>query len=244
MISSVGFKTDKGQLRGSNEDSVFVMPEQNLYIVADGVGGHNAGELASRMAVGYMAQYVALHPLSEIKTKRELKRYFKTCFEGANELVYASAAERSENTGMATTSVLCYIRGGWAYIVNVGDSRAYLVRDGVIRQATEDHSYVNEMVRSGAITAEEAKQRSDSNMITRAIGGEKSIKPDFFQFEVCTGDVIILCTDGLYGELSEAAMHDIVAGTRSMHRLAKNLVDEANRQGGRDNISVICIKVV
>ncbi len=243
MISSVGFKTDKGMLRGGNEDSVFVMPEQNLYIVADGVGGHNSGELASRLAVGYMAQYAALHPLSEIKTKRELKRYFRTCFEGANELVYATSSEQKENTGMATTSVLCYIRSGWAYIVNVGDSRAYLIRDGVIRQATEDHSYVNEMLKAGRMSAEEAV-KCDRNMITRAIGGEKTVRPDFFCFELCPEDVIIMCTDGLYGELPEADMNKMAASTRSMHRLARSLVDEANRRGGKDNISVICIKTV
>ena len=96
MISSVGFKTDKGMLRGGNEDSLFVMPDQNLYIVADGVGGHNSGELASRMAVGYMAQYVALHPISDVKSKRDLKKYFKTCFEGANELVFNKANQEKK----------------------------------------------------------------------------------------------------------------------------------------------------
>ena len=244
MISSVGFKTDKGMLRGGNEDSIFIMPEQNLYIVADGVGGHNSGELASRMAVGYMAQYVALHPISDVKNKRELKTYFKACFEGANELVYNKANEESENRGMATTSVLCHIRDGWAYVVNVGDSRAYLIRDGVIRQATEDHTYVNEMILSGMLTPEEAKDRPDRNMITRAIGGEKVVRPDFFQFEVCPNDVIILCSDGLYGEIPDDKMAGIVTNTKSMHRLANSLVEEANKNGGKDNISVICIKVL
>lgn len=244
MISSVGFKTDKGMLRGGNEDSLFVMPDQNLYIVADGVGGHNSGELASRMAVGYMAQYVALHPISEVKSKRDLKKYFKTCFEGANELVFNKANQEKENSGMATTSVLCHIRSGWAYVVNVGDSRAYLVRDGVVRQVTQDHTYVNEMIQSGILSEEEAKNRPDKNMITRAIGGEKSVKPDFFSFEVCADDIIILCSDGLYGEIPDEKMGKIVSSTKSMHGLAKNLVDEANKSGGKDNISVICIKVL
>lgn len=243
MISSVGFKTDKGMLRGGNEDSLFVMPEQNLYIVADGVGGHNSGELASRLAVGYIAQYVALHPISELKTKRELKKYFKTCFEGANALVYEKATEEKENKGMATTAVLCYIRSGWAYVVNVGDSRAYLLRDGVVRQATEDHTYVNEMVRNGVMTSEEAKFCPEKNMITRAIGGTKNVHPDFFQFEVCPNDVIVLCSDGLYGEVTEEKIAALATKTDSMHGLAKLLVDEANKHGGKDNISVICIKI-
>ncbi len=244
MISSVGFKTDKGMLRGGNEDSIFVMPEQDLYIVADGVGGHNSGELASRMSVGFMAQYVVLNPVSAVQTKRDLKKYFKTCFDGANELVYSTSEQEEINRGMATTTVLCYLRSGWAYVVNVGDSRAYLVRDGVLRQATEDHTYINEMVKQGMITEEEAQDRSDKNMITRAIGGEKTVRPDFYQFEICSGDIIILCTDGLYGEVSDERITELSMGTRSMHRLAKNLVDEANKSGGKDNISVICIKVL
>ncbi len=244
MISSVGFKTDKGKLRGGNEDSIFIMPEQNLYIVADGVGGHNSGELASRMAVGYMAQYVSLHPISEAKTQANLMKYFKTCFDGANELVYHKSNEETVNSGMATTSVLCYIRDNLAYVVNVGDSRAYLVRDGIVRQATEDHTYVNEMIQSGLISAEEAKDRPDKNMITRAIGGDKTIQPDFFTFEICSDDIIILCTDGLYGEMTEGKMARIVNRTKSMHGLARALVDEANKNGGKDNISVICIKVL
>ena len=244
MISSVGFKTDKGMLRGGNEDSLFVMPEQNLYIVADGVGGHNSGELASRMAVGYMAQYVAMHPISEVKTKKELKKYFKECFEGANNLVFTKSSEEADNSGMATTGVLCYIRSGWAYVVNVGDSRAYLIREGVVRQVTDDHTYVNEMIHSGLLSPEDAKNHPDKNMITRAIGGEKNVNPDFFQFEVCKDDIIILCSDGLYGELPDGRMGEIVERTSSMHGLAKNLVDEANKCGGKDNISVICIKIL
>jgi len=145
---------------------------------------------------------------------------------------------------MATTAVLCYLRSGWAYIVNVGDSRAYLVRDGVLRQATEDHTYINEMLKQGMITEEEAAKRPDKNMITRAIGGEKSVRPDFFQFEISSGDVIILCTDGLYGEVEEPRIASLAVQNKSMHGLAGKLVEEANRCGGKDNISVICIKVL
>ena len=240
---SVGFKTDKGMLRDANEDSLFVMPEQNLFIVADGVGGQNSGELASRMSVGYMAQYVSLHPVADVESKRDLKRYFKACFEGANELVYYKSNEEKNNKGMATTSVMCYIRDNWAYVINVGDSRAYLIRDNVISQVTIDHTCVNEMLQSGLLTPQEAENHPDKNMITRAVGGERTIRPDFFQFEICSGDVILLCSDGLYGEVDNKSMLNIIRNTQSMHGLAKSLVEEANRNGGRDNISVICIKV-
>lgn len=240
---SVGFKTDKGMLRNGNEDALFVLPDQQLYIVADGVGGHNSGELASRMAVGYIAQYAALNPVDKVQNKRDLRKYFQTCFDGANELIYQKARSETDNSGMATTCVLCYLRGGSAFVVNVGDSRAYLIRDGVLRQITEDHTCVQVMLKEGIISKEEAAVHPDRNMITRAIGGDSKLEPDFFQFDIFSGDVIILCTDGLYGEVGEESMLALAARTESMHRLANNLVDEANYNGGKDNISVVCIKI-
>ena len=238
---SVGFKTDKGMLRGGNEDSLFVLPEQQLYIVADGVGGHNSGELASRLTVGFIAQYVAINKISNIRNERELKRYFKTCLHGANELVRSKA--EGDNVGMATTVVLCYLRDGKAYVVNVGDSRAYLMRDGVLRQISEDHTYVNEMVQRGVMTQKEADDSPNRNMITRAIGAEDDIKPDFFNFNTYPGDIIILCTDGLYGEAEDDTIQLIASQSTTMHQLANDLVSTANSNGGHDNVSVVCIKI-
>ena len=240
---SVGFKTDKGRSRVSNEDSLFVLPEEQLYIVADGVGGHNSGELASRMAVGYIAQYVAMHPLNLVGDRRALRRYFKSCIEGANELIYGKAQEDPANSGMATTTVLTYLQDDDAFVVNVGDSRAYLLRDGVLRQVTEDHTRVHEMVQDGLITEKEAEDRPDRNMITRAVGGEARVRPDFFRFKTYPGDIIILCTDGLYGEVSEDRIAEIGGTVKTMHRLAKVLVEEANNNGGGDNITAVCIKI-
>ena len=240
---SVGFKTDKGALRSGNEDSLFVMPAQQIYIVADGVGGHNSGELASRMAVGYIAQYVAMHPISEVTSKIELRRYFLDCFQGANELIYHKSLEEEGNTGMATTTVLCYLDAGDCYIVNVGDSRAYLIREGVMRQLPDDHTLVQDMLRSGLLTKDEALTHPDRNMITKAIGGESAIEPDFYRFETCPGDVILLCTDGLYGEVSADKILRLASDYDSMHDLAKRLVEEANEAGGKDNISVVCIRI-
>jgi PPM family protein phosphatase len=240
---SIGFKTDRGVKRDGNEDALFVLPEQQLYIVADGVGGHNSGELASRMAVSYIAQYVALHPLSQVKGKSGLRAYFKACFEGANDLIYKKAESEGENEGMATTAVLCYLNDGVAYVVNVGDSRAYLIRENTIRQITEDHTCVQSMIKSGMITTDQALTHPDRNMITRAIGGEPTVLPDFFRFDTCVGDVILLCTDGLYGEMSAEHILQLAQKPKTMHRLASDLVEEANQQGGKDNISVICIKI-
>ena len=240
---SVGFKTDTGQIRDGNEDSLFVLPKEHIYIVADGVGGHNSGELASRMAVGYMAQYVALNPVDAVESSFELRKYFTSVFEGANELIFSKSNSENGNRGMATTCVLCYVLEDTAYVVNIGDSRAYLVRDGVLRQITEDHTAVHEMIKRGLITEDDAMLRPDRNMITKALGGEAAVAPDFFSFKVYGGDILILCTDGLYGEISAERMTELASGSDTMHKLAKDLVDEANRNGGRDNISVVCVKI-
>ena len=241
---SIGFKSDRGNLRSGNEDSIFVMPDKNIYIVADGVGGHSAGELASRMAVGYMAQYVAINSVDAVQSEEELKDFFLSCYSGANSLIYNKSSEELDKKGMATTAVAAYIKGDMAYVINVGDSRCYLVRDGACYQVTEDHSYVNAMVKSGLLTREEAEKHPDRNMITRALGAEEDVEPDFFSFPVYPKDVLILCTDGLYGEVSEEKMVQFADYSKTMHSMAKNLVDEANRHGGKDNISVICVKVL
>lgn len=240
---SVGFKTDRGISRSDNEDSIFVLPDIHLYMVADGVGGHNSGELASRMAVGYMAQFVALHPIQNIQSGIALKDYFLTLFAGANELIFKKSISEKVNRGMATTAVLCYLKDGKAYVVNVGDSRCYLVRDGVLRQVTKDHTLVQEMIDQGLITKEDAENRPDKNMITRALGGEESIQPDFFVFDTYPEDTIILCSDGLYGEIDPGYLAALASNARTMHGLSTDLVKVANTNGGNDNISVVCIRI-
>jgi len=240
---SVGFKTDKGMCRNDNQDSVFVLPDRQLYMVADGVGGHNSGELASRMAVGYMAQFVALNPLQFVTEAAALKDYFLSLFTGANELIYNKSASEKNNRGMATTAVLCYLRDNRAYVINVGDSRAYLVRDGVIMQVTKDHTLVQELTDKGLITPEEAELRPDKNMITRALGGEEQVKPDFFVFNTYPGDVIILCSDGLHSEVDDATIAKVTGEHHAMHTLSAELVKMANTNGGSDNVSVVCIRI-
>lgn len=240
---SVGFRTDKGKTRSGNEDAVFVLPDRQMYMVADGVGGHNSGELASRMAVGFMAQFAELHPIDLVNGEDDLKDYFQRLISGANEQIITKAATEDDNRGMATTAVLCYIRENKAYVVNVGDSRAYLVRDGRIMQITKDHTLVQEMIDRGVMTPQEAKTHPDAHIITRALGGEPFVAPDFFTFDIYPSDTIIMCSDGLYGEVDESDMANMATNYKTMHRLAKNLVDLANNHGGNDNISVICIRI-
>ena len=240
---SAGFKTDRGRRRNNNEDSLFVLPGHGIYMVADGVGGNNSGEVASRTAVSYVASYVERHPLSEVSDEEQLKKYFMSCITETNEQVYRLASLDCENAGMATTLVVAYVKEGRGYVVNVGDSRAYLVRGDQILQITRDHTYVNELFMQGSISAEEAKHHPERNMITRAIGGEKTVRPDFFRFDLFSGDVIVLCTDGLFGELEDGQICQAVQLQGSMRELAGDLVAQANEHGGKDNISVICIRI-
>jgi len=242
-MTQVGFKTDKGKKRDRNEDSLFVMPQEDIYIVADGVGGQNSGELASSMAVKSIAEYIKAMPLHDIVDELVLKSYFLECMKSANQTIYKTAQLSEENAGMATTVVLLHLTDGNAYIVNVGDSRAYICRDGLISQVTEDHTYVNELVKGGSITKEQAEIHPQKNMITRALGGEEKILPDFYRLETLKNDIIILCTDGLYGELSEEEICGMAAASNSMSALSKNLVQRANGNGGKDNITVICLKI-
>lgn len=239
----VGFKTDKGKKRDRNEDSLFIMPQEDIYIVADGVGGQNAGELASSMAVKTIAEYIKARPLRGIKDEKQLKAYFMDCMINANKEIYNAARVSEENAGMATTAVLLYLTAEQAYIINVGDSRAYIFRDGQISQITEDHTFVNELVKGGSITKAQAEIHPQKNLITRALGGEEKILPDFYRLETKKKDIFILCTDGLYGEVTAEEIRDLAAETSSMSALSSKLVQHANKNGGNDNITVICVKI-
>lgn len=242
-MAQLGFKTDRGKKRENNEDSFFVMPAQNIYMVADGVGGHNAGELASMTAVECIAQYVIRHVESELENLETFERYFLQCLREANQKIFHLAKTDRENMGMATTVVILYLGEKKANFLNLGDSRIYLVRKGEISQLTEDHTYVNELLKGGTITKEEAEDHPQKNMITRALGGEARVQPDFYQVETEKQDVFILCSDGLYGEVSAGQICQVASAAKSMSDLSVDLVKMANANGGNDNITVVCLKI-
>lgn len=242
-MAQIGFKTDRGKKRANNEDSLFLMPEENIYMVADGVGGHNSGEIASMTAVKTIAQYIKTNKIQEDPDSNGVKRYFLKCMEEANELIFNMAKDDPKLAGMATTVVMVYLNKGNAYFANVGDSRAYLVRDKDIKQITEDHTYVNELLKEGSITKEEAEAHPQKNMITRALGGEIIVLPDFYQLETNKDDIIILCSDGLYSEVCHEEILSKVKAADSMSTLSTDLVELANINGGNDNITIICIKI-
>jgi len=239
----VGFKSDKGLRRRNNEDAFFVIPEENIFMIADGVGGNNSGEIASRMTISKIVEHIRKNALSKDFTEIEIKEYFCMCIEKVNRSIYELSMMQPENIGMATTVAIVYIAGNEAFVTNVGDSRAYHYREGVLTQITEDHTYVNALVRKGIITKEEAQFHEKKNVITKAIGVDEPIAPDFFCVSMMPGDIIVLCTDGLHGEIGSDGIREIIERGASMSNTCETLVSKANQHGGRDNITVICLKM-
>ncbi len=236
----LGFKTDKGVKRSNNEDAFFILRKESVFIVADGVGGNRSGEIASRTAVNEVAQYIEEGPEKSMSGEEVLRE----AVERANYRVYDLSQRYEENHGMATTMVIALLRGKNMYIANVGDSRAYLYRKGELKQISVDHTYVNELVKAGVISADEAKHHIDKNMITKAVGAENVISPDIFKIKIKEDDCILLCTDGLYGELSDTEIKRTFDKNMSMTDTVNLLVDAANENGGGDNITAICIRVM
>ena len=242
-MTQIGFKCDKGVSRANNEDACFVIPSDDVYIVADGVGGNSSGEVASRTAVSELAMMVNDKDMKELKTADDIFGFFAEAIENANTKIYTMGREKRAYRGMATTVIAAYLKKGDAYIANVGDSRAYLYRNSKLKQITKDHTYVNELVDKGVITEEEAETHSQRNVITRALGAEVGVVPDYYQFRVFRGDILMLCSDGLYGEVPEEDIIELLAAGGTMTDICQNMVDKANELGGRDNITVVCIKI-
>jgi len=229
--------TDVGRKREMNQDYVFatdtpVGPFPNLLVVADGMGGHKAGDFASKYTVKILRQ--ELENSSTDKPGDILKRVVVIA---NNELIRVAKTD-VKLEGMGTTLVAATIIGNTLYFANVGDSRLYLINDK-IRQLSKDHSLVEEMVRMGGIKAEEAKNHPDKNIITRAIGVKKDVEADIYEYRLKKGDIILMCTDGLSNMVEDEDMFDIVKGARDIVEAVQMLIEKANSNGGRDNIGVV-----
>ncbi|MBR0173748.1 MAG: Stp1/IreP family PP2C-type Ser/Thr phosphatase [Lachnospiraceae bacterium] len=232
--------TDIGKKRKLNQDFVFSSDIEignlpNLFIVADGMGGHNGGGYASRFTVETIVEVVRK---SARGNARDTLRH---AISTANERLRVRAEEDEALYGMGTTIVAATLNGSKLLVANVGDSRLYVIND-TIRQITRDHSLVEEMVRAGGIDEETARHRSDKNIITRAVGAMDEITADFFQLEVRPGDIILMCSDGLTNMLEDEEIRVIVRSGRDIVEKAEKLVEAANSNGGRDNIAVILIE--
>ena len=231
--------TDTGRVRSINEDYAFVSERPigklpNLFVVADGMGGHNAGERASSYAVE-----VLLNNIRKSKERNPIK-VLRYAMEYANDSVYQEAMTKEGCRGMGTTMVAATILKDTLYIANVGDSRLYVIGKG-IRQITRDHSLVEEMVRMGKLTEEEGRNHPDKNIITRAVGVKETVAVDCFEEKIGTRDVILLCSDGLTNMVSDEQIQQIINTEKNLQKAAELLVDTANRNGGRDNITVLLI---
>ena len=247
--------SDKGA-RPINEDDTLIMPLKDgagtprtgLYAIADGMGGHEKGEVASRTATEAVIRALQAEPffqsgdfLSGEQNDQAVVELLRDAVTTANRDVYALKME--QRTNMGTTIVLALVLRGKAYIANVGDSRAYLLRGGQARQLTEDHSFVERMVASGQITEAEARLHPQRNIVTRSVGTDPSVEVDLFVEPLQPGDKLLLCSDGLSGPLSDAALVHVVEREPDLDAACRALVKAALDSGGTDNISVVLVEV-
>ncbi len=240
----IGYLTDRGRRRPTNEDAVKVLEKEKFFMLADGVGGNRSGEVASQSALDAMEKFITHNPPEWLESRDEVFRYFRAAVNYVNHYIIKLSEARPQYSGMATTLAFAYLRDGDLYVANVGDSRVYLIHNGMIQQITEDHTYVNDLVRMGAITREEAQHHARKNVITRAIGANANNEPDCFSVPVGRGDRILLCSDGLYDEIDDESILAAVSRFDDMVMCAEDLVAMANESGGNDNISVICVELM
>lgn len=232
--------TSVGKVRSLNEDSFYASSESLggavLAVVADGMGGHNAGEVASAEAVKIIKDSIT-------DTDTDVKKSLCDAVDIANDTIYKMSVKNPKLHGMGTTVTACVIDKGQLTIAHVGDSRLYLLRNGEILQMTKDHSLVEMLIENGTITKEDAKNHPQKNVITRAIGTANTIDTDTYEFSVKEGDIILLCSDGLTNMVDEEKILSIVWGENSFENLAQKLIKEAENAGGLDNITAVLIKL-
>ena len=244
--------TDVGRKRDRNEDSLLVMPEHNLAVVCDGMGGHEAGEVASGIGVATVKKFFELaanpdstRPFRYDRSKDEGTNLLSVAAQWANQRIREAAdpaAAAAGRRGMGTTFVGCLIRGRKAWFGWVGDSRGYLWRRGELRPATSDHSLLNELIKTGRLNDEDIANFQHKNVITRALGMADQTEVDVAAFDLEPGDVCLVCCDGLTGMVSEDRIAEIVAQEADLPAACRKLIDEANQNGGVDNITAALVR--
>ena len=234
-------KTDIGSKRTMNQDSVYCNEDsvgsfQNLFIVADGMGGHKAGDYASKLCVEKM-----VCAIEESKSITPVTILEEAVTE-ANKCVLEEAKANAEYDGMGTTMVACTLQGNTLYIANIGDSRLYIINDD-IKQITKDHSWVEEMVKKGELTESQARIHPQKNIITRALGIDEVVHADYFEINTKPDDKILMCSDGLTNMVEDEDIEYIIRHSSSIEKAVENLVEKANENGGKDNITVILVQI-
>ncbi len=252
MIEAFG-KTDVGRRRKLNEDSFLVDPETHLYAVCDGMGGHNAGEVASRMAIEALDAFVQKsHREKEITWPYGLDadlsfagNRLKTAIKLANRKVFRAADNREDYTGMGTTVVAALVTEADRLLTvgSAGDSRCYVLRNGELKQITTDDSWVSAAWAEGILSAEEIERHPLKNVITKAVGAKDTIEIDVVEHKLESGDLVLICSDGLHSMINDEAIREVlVARGASLEEAAGGLIDAANEAGGRDNVSVVLLR--
>lgn len=232
--------TDKGLRRDSNQDSCLVAKDLGLFVVADGMGGHSGGEVASSIAVETVREVFA-----DSENRRSSPReILLKAYEMASHRIYDKAAnENPELAGMGTTMVLAFIRGETIYVANVGDSRCYLFKKPHLWQITEDHSLINEQLRAGLLSEDQAAAMVGRNVITRSVGYERDVHPDIIERQLQPGEVFLLCSDGLSGMVEDERISEIL-NNHPPEKITRLCVDQALANGGDDNVTVLALQVL
>ena len=250
MLEAFG-KTDVGRRRKLNEDNFLVLPEPNLYAVCDGMGGHNAGEVASKMAIETLAAFIEKsHKEKEITWPYGLDvtlsfdgNRLKTAIKLANKKVYRAADNREEYTGMGTTAVAALVTGDVLTVGSAGDSRCYLLRGGALTQLTRDDSWVSAALGEGILKSEEIERHPLRNVITKAVGAKDSIELDVVEQKLTSDDVVLICSDGLHSMIPDSQiLQAITPFPAALEDAASHLIDAANEAGGKDNVSVVLLR--
>ncbi|MDO4744727.1 MAG: Stp1/IreP family PP2C-type Ser/Thr phosphatase [Clostridia bacterium] len=245
MFVEVCGLTDVGQMRELNEDSFEIRGFKDgkplgVCVLADGMGGHNAGEVASHLAVQLICDDLE-STLSEGDSDA-IVRNMAAAIDFANSEIYSMSLKNPNQAGMGTTTVIALVKENLVRIANIGDSCAYLVSDTVMRKITIDHSVVEELVQSGSITRAEARNHPDKNIITRAVGTEQYVDADFFDYVPVGGEIILMCSDGLCEMVRDKDIKRIINDSENISAAVKALIDEANKNGGVDNITVVALQ--
>ena len=235
-------KSDIGKVREINQDYYYIsdsLDEVQLYMLADGMGGYNGGEIASKLAIQSAKSYIENNFKEIEKDKDSIIQLVGSSMEYANMVVYEKSKESKELEGMGTTLEICLIYNNKVFIGHIGDSRIYRIRKDVIRKLTKDHSYVQQLVEDKKITREEAKVHPKKNMLTRALGCTPYVEPDLRARNFEKGDIFIMCSDGLTNMVEEKRIYELIK--QDISKATNNLINEANSAGGYDNITVIII---
>lgn len=252
ITQEVGWNINKGQVRDNNEDSLGAVKVNQasedkaqsvgIYVVADGMGGHHAGEVASDLAVRtVIREFMADMTTQQDDMPENYQKWLKSAVAIANHMILNRGQE--DHLEMGTTLVMAVVVGNNVHIVNVGDSRAYLISESSIRQITKDHTFVQKLVEVGAITPQQAADHPHRNILTQAVGTNKNLTIDLFSESLEENEYLLLCSDGLWDELNDAQIHQIVMQADSAQAACQALVDATNAAGGRDNMAIVLVRI-